>query len=102
MFAIPYGKPKVTVDLASCTGITFFMGLYDTYAVHAHSETGPNADVTFRKIEDSLQVDATWLYVPISKADQVEAFGIRAAGGVGHERATQLAYLASRPFYTFV
>ena len=80
----------VTVDLGTCTGLTVFMGVRDTIAFHTHSLAGPSADVAFSRIEDSLRAEAMWLYVPISEADEVEAFGLRAF----QDRTRQLLVLA--------
>lgn len=66
-----------TIDLDSCTGLTFFMTSRDTYAIHAHTPSQPTAHETFKTLSRRHQELAAWVHVPFSATDLVEGFGVR-------------------------
>ncbi|OAA37029.1 hypothetical protein NOR_07305 [Metarhizium rileyi] len=54
-----------TVELPSCTGITFFVAHGSTYAVHAHTKADLYAYRTFENLPPARRKTVAWIYVPI-------------------------------------
>lgn len=82
-----------TIDLDSCSGLTFFMTSRDTYAIHAHTRAQPTARETFNRLSPRHQDVAAWVYVPFSASDRVEGFGVRRSVTDGGHMLNNPAYL---------
>ncbi|KAK0111437.1 hypothetical protein ONS95_001797 [Cadophora gregata] len=79
-FRFPSQAPDIrlaTIDLNSCSGITFFMTKSYTHAIHAHTQATPFAELTFARLTPSIHPFVRWLYVPNPPADKISAFGVR-------------------------
>lgn len=83
-----------TIDLDTCSGLTFFMTSRDTYAIHAHTRAQPTARETFNRLSPRHQDVAAWVYVPFSALDHVEGFGVRRS-------VTDGGHLLNNPAYLF-
>ncbi|OBR09202.1 hypothetical protein CH63R_07967 [Colletotrichum higginsianum IMI 349063] len=68
-----------SIDLVSCSGITFFLLASDLLAVHAHTQASPSAEVTFARLSPTIRSQVQWFYVPNPTADKISAFGVRLA-----------------------
>lgn len=83
-----------TVDMDSCSGLTFFMTSKDTFAIHAHTRSRPTAHSTFERLSPRHQEVAAWVYVPFAPSDRVEGFGVRRS-------VTDGGHLLNNPAYLF-
>lgn len=83
-----------TVDMDSCSGLTFFMTSKDTYAIHAHTRANPTAHSTFERLSPRHQDVSAWVYVPFAAADRVEGFGVRRS-------VTDGGHLLNNPAFLF-
>ncbi|KAH7333427.1 hypothetical protein BKA65DRAFT_44779 [Rhexocercosporidium sp. MPI-PUGE-AT-0058] len=101
------------IDLASCSGITFFMTEYYTHAMHAHTQAAPFAEATFARLSPSIHHCIRWVYVPNPPADKISAFGVRLKVNskgqllpnnfsylVSYSPVTQIAQLSSKKIRT--
>lgn len=70
-------KRLITVSIAQCTGLTFFMSNGISRAVHRHSKQHPTAEDTFRRLPDKVREAVVWVYVPFAPGDEVTALGVR-------------------------
>lgn len=64
-----------TIDMHTCTGITFFLAMGSFFALHAHTPDNPFAHTTFECFWYPLQRSVSWVYVPIKYG--IEVIGIR-------------------------
>ncbi|PTB45128.1 hypothetical protein M441DRAFT_23399 [Trichoderma asperellum CBS 433.97] len=70
--------PRLTaVNLDGITGITFFLDLGSLASIHLHYPGEPSAMDTYNKMGSTLRSFCVWIYVPISKDDQVTAIGVK-------------------------
>ncbi|KAL6893318.1 hypothetical protein GGI43DRAFT_178260 [Trichoderma evansii] len=69
--------PRLTaINLGGITGITFFLDLGSLANIHIHYPGGPSAMDTYNKMGSTLRSFCVWIYVPISKDDQVAGIGV--------------------------
>ncbi len=74
--SLPVSGRLHAVELAGCTGITFFMR-GGTYAVHGHTRAAPSAERTYHRLERRRREPVAWVYVPLPQEDRLLSFGIR-------------------------
>lgn len=79
MFPTPRAAPErlFTIDTDLSTGLTFFVSLGVTYAIHSHTAQAPCAKVTFDHLSPQRQPYIAWVYIPLTREDNIQAFGIR-------------------------
>ncbi|KAK1985019.1 hypothetical protein LZ30DRAFT_650447 [Colletotrichum cereale] len=70
-------KRLTSINLASCSGITFFLATSDLLAIHAHTRTSPSAEVTFAQLPPTHQREVQWFHVPNLAEDKISAFGVQ-------------------------
>ncbi|PHH51363.1 hypothetical protein CFIMG_005829RAa [Ceratocystis fimbriata CBS 114723] len=65
-----------TIDLRQTNGLTFFYSSGAIFAIHAHTEKAPYAQKTFQRLNPRRRDLATWVYVPFSQNDSIDALGV--------------------------
>ncbi|KAH7328149.1 hypothetical protein B0I35DRAFT_472895 [Stachybotrys elegans] len=65
-----------TIDLETCTGITFFVCGGHVSGMHAHTSFAPSAQDTFHRFSAFFKASYVWVYVPLPRADAITAFGV--------------------------
>ncbi|KAJ3529490.1 hypothetical protein NM208_g9731 [Fusarium decemcellulare] len=73
---IRYSTQFRTIELRRISGITFFYH-GEIYAIHAHTQEAPCAQITYQRLSRRRQRSVVWVYVPVSQKDYITALGAR-------------------------